>query len=190
DVQGSHLDFILKTLETNLELCSLTEDAAVAQLYHNLRLLETVRYLALHNANLREYWKDRSVLFVDLVREQFFSLPGLQSISAPQQACIDLIVELVRETSEAPFELHETAGPLCKLLVQSPSHKVQVVSYRLLTGAIREHVKQLVVELAVDQELLATEGGQKKLKLPKALVANISDSLSGQLDLLVEEEAA
>ncbi|TKY90838.1 hypothetical protein EX895_000836 [Sporisorium graminicola] len=190
DVQGSHIDFIFDMLLTNLEFCSLADDATVAQLYHNLRLLETVRDLASRNANLREYWKDRSVELVDLVRNQFLSLPGLQSISAPKQACIDLIVDLVRETSESPFKLHETAGPLCKLLVQSPSHEVQVISYRLLSGAIREHVKELVVESAVDRESLATEEGQKKLKLPEALVANISESLSGQLNLLVEEEAA
>ena len=190
DVQGSHIDFIFDLLETNLELCSLTEEDTTAQLYHNLRLLETVRDLASRNANLREYWKDRSVVSVDLVRDLFLSLPGLQSVSAPKQACIDLIVELIRETSEAPFKLQETAGPLCKLLVQSPSHEVQVISYRLLSGAIREHVKELVVEAAVDKEALATEAGQQKLKLPEALVANIGDSLSTQLNLLVEEEAA
>ncbi|CBQ68025.1 conserved hypothetical protein [Sporisorium reilianum SRZ2] len=190
DVQGGHIDFIFDILETNLEFCSLADDGTVAQLYHNLRLLETVRDLASRNANLREYWKDRSVVSVDLVREQFLSLPGLQSISAPKQACIDLIVELVRETSEAPFKLHDTAGPLCKLLVQSPSHEVQVISYRLLSGAIREHVKELVVESAVDRESLATEEGQKKLKLPEGLVANVGDSLSSQLNLLVEEGAA
>ncbi|KAJ9476548.1 E3 ubiquitin-protein ligase listerin [Pseudozyma hubeiensis] len=195
DVPGSHIDFIFDTLETNLELCSLAEDDTVAQLYHNLRLLETMRDLASRNANLRDYWKDRSVASIDRIRDLFLSLPGLESISAPKQACIDLIVDLIRETSEAPtseapFMLSQTAAPLCKLLVQSPSHEVQVISYRLLSGAIREHIKGLVVESAVDREALATEEGQKKLKLPEALVANISDSLSTQLNLLVEEEAA
>uniref|UniRef100_V5EW94 E3 ubiquitin-protein ligase listerin n=2 Tax=Kalmanozyma brasiliensis (strain GHG001) TaxID=1365824 RepID=V5EW94_KALBG len=190
DVQGSHIDFIFDTFEMNLELCSLQNEATVAQLYQNLRLLDTMRDLASRNANLHDYWKDRSVTSVDLVRDQFLSLPELQSISAPKQACIDLIVELIRETSDTPFKLQATAGPLCKLLVQSPSHEVQVISYRLLSGAIREHVKELVVESAVDREALATEEGQKKLKLPEALVANISDSLSGQLDLLVDDSVA
>ncbi|GAC99356.1 predicted ubiquitin-protein ligase [Pseudozyma hubeiensis SY62] len=190
DVPGSHIDFIFDTLETNLELCSLAEDDTVAQLYHNLRLLETMRDLASRNANLRDYWKDRSVASIDRVRDQFLSLPGLESISAPKQACIDLIVDLIRETSEAPFMLSQTAAPLCKLLVQNPSHEVQVISYRLLSGAIREHIKELVVESAVDREALATEEGQQKLKLPEALVANISDSMGPQLNLLVEEGAA
>ena len=190
DVQGSHIDFILDSIEANLDLCSLEEEGSVAQLYHTLRLLETMRDLASRNANLREYWKDRSVVAIDLVRDLFLSLPGMQSISAAKQACIDLIVELIRETSDTPFKLQETAAPLCKLLVQSPSHEVQVISYRLLSGAIREHVKELVVESAVDREALATEEGQKKLQLPEALVANVSDSLSSQLDVLVEEESA
>ncbi|KIS72195.1 ubiquitin-protein ligase RKR1 [Mycosarcoma maydis] len=190
DVQGSHIDFIFDTLETNLEFCSLAEDDTVAQLYHNLRLLETMCDLASTNANLREYWKNRSVASVDLVRDQFLSLAGVQSISAPKQACVDVIVELIRETSEAPFKLQETAGALSKLLVQSPSHEVQVISYRLLSGAIREHVKELVVESAVDRESLATEEGQRKLKLPEALVANVGDNLGTQLNVLVEEGAA
>ncbi|SPO20293.1 related to RKR1 - RING domain E3 ubiquitin ligase [Ustilago trichophora] len=190
DVQGSHIDFIFDTLEANLEFCLLEEDSTVAQLYHSLRLLETMRDLASRSANLREYWKDRSVVCIDLVRELFLSLPGMQSISAPKQACIDLIVEIIRETSDTPFKLQETADSLCKLLVQSPSHEVQVISFRLLSGAIREHVKELVVESAVDREALATEEGQKKLKLPEALVVNIGDSLGSQLDVLVEEQAA
>lgn len=190
DVQGSHIDFMFDVLETNLEFCSLEEDETIAQLYHTLRLLETMRDLASRSANLREYWKDRGTASVDLVRDLFMSLPGMQSISAPKQACVDLIVELIRETSNTPFRLTETAGPLCKLLVQSPSHEVQVISYRLLSGAIREHVKELVVESAVDRDAFASEEGQKKLKLPEALVANVSDSLSSQLNLLVEEEAA
>lgn len=190
DVQGSHIHFMFDSLETNLEFCSLDKDETVPQLYHTLRFLDVMRDLASRNANLREYWKDRSVTCIDSVRELFLSLPGIHSISAPKQACIDLIVELIRETSDAPFKLHETAGSLCKLLVQSPSHEVQVISFRLLTSAIREHVKELVVESAVDREALATEEGQKRLKLPEALVANVSDSLSSQLNLLVEEEAA
>ncbi|KAJ1030091.1 hypothetical protein NDA16_001004 [Ustilago loliicola] len=190
DVQGSHIDFMFDSLETNLEFCSLEDDETVAQLYHTLRFLDAMRDLASRNANLREYWKDRSVTCIDSVRKLFLSLPGMHSNPAPKQACIDLIVELIRETSDAPFKLQETAGPLCKLLVQSPSHEVQVISYRLLSGAIREHVKELVVESAIDRKALATEEGQKKLMLPESLVANVADSLSSQLNLLVEEEAA
>ncbi len=187
DVQGSHIDFMFDILETNLEFCSLDQDASLAQLFHTLRLLETMRDFASRNANLRVYWKDRSVEAIDFVRQLFLSLPEIKTISAPKQACIDLIVDLIRETSETPFKLDKTALPLCKLLVQSPSHEVQVISYRLLSSAIREHVKELVVESAVDREALATEEGQNKLKLPEALVANISDSLGSQLNLLVEE---
>lgn len=190
DVQGSHMDFMFDSLETNLEFCSLEQDETLPQLYHTLRFLEAMRDLASRNANLREYWKDRGLTCINSMRELFLSLPGMQSISAPKQACIDLIVELIRETSDAPFKLQETAGPLCKLLVQSTSREVQVISYRLLSGAIREHVKELVVESAVDREALATEEGQRKLTLPEALVSNVADSLSSQLNLLVEEEAA
>ncbi|SNX81944.1 related to RKR1 - RING domain E3 ubiquitin ligase [Melanopsichium pennsylvanicum] len=190
DVQGSHVDFIFDVLEANLEFCSLKEEDTVAQLYHTLCLLETMRDLASRNTNLREYWKDRNVTSIDLVRDHFLSLPGIKSISAPKKACIDLIVELIRESSNAPFKLQETAAPLCQLLVQSPSHEVQIISYRLLSSAIREHVKELVVESAVDREALTTEEGQKRLKLPEALVANVSDSLGSQLDVLVEEPSA
>ncbi|GAC73853.1 predicted E3 ubiquitin ligase [Moesziomyces antarcticus T-34] len=190
DVQGSHIDFVFDVLETNLEFCSLEQDETVAQLYHTLQLLDVMRDLASRNANLREYWKERSTGCIELVRELFLSLAQQQAVSAPKQACIDLVVELIRETSEAPFKLHETAPALCKLMVQSASHEVQVLSFRLLTAAVREHVKELVVESAVDREALASEEGQQKLKLPAALVANVSDSLSSQLNLLVEEDAA
>ncbi|GAK62043.1 uncharacterized protein PAN0_001c0240 [Moesziomyces antarcticus] len=190
DVQGSHIDFVFDVLETNLEFCSLEQDETVAQLYHTLQLLDVMRDLASRNANLREYWKERSAGCIELVRELFLSLAQQHAVSAPKQACIDLVVELIRETSEAPFKLHETAPALCKLMVQSASHEVQVLSFRLLTAAVREHVKELVVESAVDREALATEEGQQKLKLPAALVANVGDSLSSQLNLLVEEDAA
>ena len=190
DVQGSHIDFIFDIIETNFDFCSLAEDEGVAQLYHTLRLLETMRDLASRNANLRDYWSQRHIESIGLVRKLFLSLTDIGPVSAPKQACIDLVVELIRETSDTPFKLQETAPSLCKLLIQSPSPEVQVISYRLLSAAIREHVKELVIESAVDREALATEEGQKKLKLPEALVANVSDSLSSQLNLLVEEQAA
>ncbi|EPQ26430.1 uncharacterized protein PFL1_06078 [Pseudozyma flocculosa PF-1] len=198
DVAGSHVDFFFDLVESNLDVAALADEASLPGLYFSLRLLETLRDFALRNSSLRGIWKERKEACLDLVRDLFVSLAddvkteggAPPRSSTPKEACAELIVDLVREVPSKSFDLDVTSAPLCKLMTHSAVHDVQVVSYRLLSASIKDRVKGLVVEAAVDKGLLSDAEQRQKLSFPAALLDNVADSLDAQLGLLVDEEDA
>ncbi|KAN0061932.1 hypothetical protein ACQY0O_005927 [Thecaphora frezii] len=200
DLSGNHVDFFFDLVESNLDVASLTDDATLPGLYFTLQLLETLRDFALRNASLRAVWKERKDACLDLVRDRFLTLADdisadssvteVAPTSRPRETCAELIVDLVREVPSTSFDLCTTAAPLCKLMAHSPVHDVQVVSYRLVSASIKDRIKELVVEAAVDKGLVSDAEKRRKLAFPAALLSNVADALDGKLGVLVDEESA
>lgn len=175
DMPGSHLDFFFDVIESNLEVADLADDAALPGLYHTLKLLSLLMSLSSGNAVLREAVKEHESAVLELLSPVLSSLAeqdaelrrvaGQQRISAAKEATSDVLMSVIRQ-NVAAFSTSKYSSTLCKLL-GSPMREVQASSYRILSDSIRNAVKELVFESALEKE-----GNDKvKIELPEQLVS-------------------
>ncbi|PWN53474.1 hypothetical protein IE53DRAFT_165426 [Violaceomyces palustris] len=201
DMPGSHIELFFDLAEANLEIGSLSDESTLPGLYHALRLVETLRDYSLRSATLREVWKERNGVALGLIRDLYISMAEEEqplsaverqrsaSVSVPKELCSELVVDLVKEVPSSSFSSPESMSALCKLIRSSPIQEVQVVSYRILSAAVKEQVKELVVETAIGIEESRSSEKEDLIGnlISEALLSNVRESMDAKIPSLIEE---
>ncbi len=191
DVPGSHFDFFLDLVESNLEISSLSDSETLPCLHQSLRLLTAMRDVASTNAAVREIWNERRKESLQVIRGLFLSIddapPGH---SEARDRCIDLILELVTEVPQKMFEDQDSHHLLHRLLL-TPRSDVQMVAYRRVSALTKASTADLVVQLALEKEATSTTEETteqpKEYRLPVDVLTNIANNVP---KTLIEEDHA
>ncbi|KZO96166.1 hypothetical protein CALVIDRAFT_555263 [Calocera viscosa TUFC12733] len=171
DVPGAHWDLIFEVLESNLE-ASTGDDIDLPLLHGALRLLGTVRELALASSVLRETWSDHESLAMQLVRQLFLAKLDIDQRSHLQRACRDRVIALAQELP--PSLIDDATMQAMYARLSDPSIEVQKTAYHLLHTAVPKVTEQRVIEAAVN----TSESSEEEAAVPQPLFTLPSELLS------------
>ncbi|EJT96726.1 hypothetical protein DACRYDRAFT_119937 [Dacryopinax primogenitus] len=177
DVPGAHWDLIFELLESNLE-ASTSGDLDLPMLYSSLKLVGTIRELAVASSVLREAWADHESQAMQVVRDIFLSKLDVDQRSQLQRACRDRVIELAQALP--PSLVDDTTMQAMYARLSDASVEVQKTAYHLLHTAIPKITEQRVVEAAVGTSGVSEEEDsvpQPLFNLPPELITLLLEPL-------------
>jgi len=152
NVPGAHWDLVFDVMENNLENCTLTEPSTYVTLSRTLRLFIAIQDLVSTNKALRAVWQERESACLALVRELATTKLDLAKTSTPLSICRELVLQIVQDLPESLMD--ETTLPkMCHNIADS-SIDVQKMAYHFLHEAARKYTEHMVIEAAVDSEIM------------------------------------